>query len=72
MTYTCKENKKRVYYPDFYIKSLNTILEIKSEWTLKLATCRLQEKANAVVKAGYNFEVWVYNVKGDVKENLSF
>jgi len=70
--YVCKEGVNRTYFPDFYIKSLNTILEVKSEWTLKLATCRLQEKANAVVKAGYRFEVWVYNVKGDVKENLSF
>ena len=70
--YVCNEGVSRTYFPDFYIKSLNTILEVKSEWTIRLSTCRLKEKANAVVKAGYRFEVWVYNVKGDVKENLSF
>jgi len=59
--YVCSEGVNRTYFPDFYIKPLNTILEIKSDWTLRLATCRLEEKANAVVKAGYNFEVWVYN-----------
>ena len=59
--YVCNEGVNRIYFPDFYIKPLNTILEIKSDWTLQLATCRLEEKANAVVKAGYNFEVWVYN-----------
>jgi len=70
--YVCNEGVNRTYFPDFYIKSLNTILEVKSEWTIRLSTCRLKEKANAVVKAGYRFEVWVYNVKGDVKENLTF
>jgi hypothetical protein len=65
--YVCSEGVNRIYFPDFYIKPLNTILEIKSDWTLQLATCRLEEKANAVVKAGYNFEVWVYNGNGQNK-----
>jgi hypothetical protein len=70
--YTCNEGKQRVYYPDFYIEPLNTILEIKSDWTLQLQTCRLKEKAKAVLKAGYNFEVWIYNGRGQNKEILTF
>ena len=70
--YTCNEGKQRVYYPDFYIEPLNTILEIKSDWTLQLQTCRLEEKAKAVLKAGYNFEVWIYNGRGQNKEILTF
>jgi hypothetical protein len=70
--YTCNEGKQRVYYPDFYIEPLNTIVEIKSDWTLQLQTCRLEEKAKAVLKAGYNFEVWIYNGRGQNKEILTF
>ena len=70
--YTCNEGKQRVYYPDFYIEPLNTILEIKSDWTLQLQTCRLEEKTKAVLKAGYNFEVWIYNGSGQNKEILTF
>ncbi len=51
---------------------LDTILEIKSEWTLTLKTCRLDEKAKAVKKAGYNYEVWVYDANKKNKRSLTF
>lgn len=70
--YTCNEGKERVYFPDFYIPSTKTILEIKSEWTLTLKTCRLEERAKAVKKAGYNYEVWVYDVNKKNKRTLTF
>jgi len=54
---------KHVYFPDIYIKSENKIIEIKSEWTIKLARGNIQEKAEATVKAGYKYEIWVYNDK---------
>ena len=66
--YICNEGKQRIYYPDFYIESLNTILEIKSDWTLQLHTCRLEEKKKAVLEAGYKYEVWVYDQKGTNKK----
>lgn len=72
LRYLCKEGKQRLYYPDFYIQPLNTILEIKSEWTLKLQTCRLEEKAKAVLEAGYRYEVWVYNTTKEKKQILVF
>ena len=70
--YVCKEGKKRIYFPDFYIPSTNTILEIKSEWTVKLKSSRLEERAKAVVEKGYRFEVWVYDGLKKNKQILTF
>ena len=72
IAYISKEGKKRIYFPDFFIEPMNTILEIKSEWTLQLSTCRLEEKAKAVIDKGYSFEVWVYDNKKEKKEVLTF
>lgn len=57
------DDKKHVYFPDFYIKSENKIIEVKSEWTIKLKRGNVEEKALATVKAGYKYEIWVYSDK---------
>jgi hypothetical protein len=54
---------KHVYFPDIYIKSENKIIEVKSDWTLKLKRANINEKAEATVKANYTFEVWIYDSK---------
>jgi hypothetical protein len=54
---------KHVYFPDFFIKSENKIIEIKSEWTIQLIRGNVEEKALATIKAGYKYEIWVYNDK---------
>jgi hypothetical protein len=54
---------KHVYFPDFFIKSENKIIEVKSVWTLTLNRGNVKEKADATVKAGYKYEIWVYNDK---------
>ena len=54
---------KHVYFPDFFIKSENKIIEVKSEWTITLERGNVEEKAQATVKAGYKYEIWVYNDK---------
>ena len=54
---------KHVYFPDFFIKSENKIIEVKSEWTITLERGNVEEKAQATVKAGYKYEIWVYNNK---------
>ncbi len=58
---------KHIYFPDFFIKSINKIIEVKSEWTIKLKTARLEDKAKGVKDTGYDFEVWVFN---DKKEHV--
>jgi hypothetical protein len=57
------DDKKHVYFPDFYIKSENKVIEVKSEWTIQLKRGNIDEKALATVKAGYKYEIWVYNDK---------
>lgn len=54
---------KHVYFPDLFIKSKNKIIEIKSEWTIQLKRGNIEEKASATIKAGYKYEIWVYNDK---------
>ena len=54
---------KHVYFPDFFIKSENKIIEVKSEWTIQLKRGNIEEKASATVKAGYKYEIWVYSDK---------
>lgn len=61
---------KHIYFPDFFIKSENKIIEVKSEWTITLKRGNIEEKALATVKAGYKYEIWVYNdkkLKVDIK-----
>jgi len=57
------DDKKHVYFPDFYIKSENKVIEVKSEWTIQLKRGNVEEKALATVKAGYKYEIWVYSDK---------
>ena len=57
------DDKKHVYFPDFFIKSENKIIEVKSEWTIQLKRGNIEEKALATVKAGYKYEIWIYNDK---------
>lgn len=54
---------KHIYFPDFFIKSENKIIEVKSEWTLKLKRGNVEEKALATIAAGYKYEIWVYSDK---------
>lgn len=52
---------KHVYFPDFFIKSENKVIEIKSEWTIQLKRGNVEEKALATINEGYKYEIWVYN-----------
>lgn len=52
---------KHVYFPDFFIKSENKIIEVKSEWTIQLKRGNVEDKALATIKAGYKYEIWIYN-----------
>lgn len=56
-------DEKHVYFPDFFIRSENKIIEVKSEWTIQLRRANIEEKALATIKAGYKYEIWIYNDK---------
>lgn len=59
------DNQTKYYFPDIYIPHTNTILEIKSDWTYKQNYDKNQAKAEATRKAGYKYEFWIFNRKGE-------
>jgi hypothetical protein len=64
ITYNIND-KKRYYFPDIYIPSQNKIIEVKSTWTYKSKQDNIEEKANATRLAGYDYEIWIYDNKGN-------
>jgi len=50
------KGKERRYYPDFYIKSTNTIIEVKSQWTFDKWKDKNLAKGRACIEQGFNFE----------------
>ena len=64
ITYVIND-KNKYYFPDIYIKSENKIIEVKSTWTYSCKEDNIQEKSNATKSAGYNYEIWIYDKKGN-------
>jgi hypothetical protein len=70
-TYTNVNLHNALYYPDIYIESKNKLIEVKSPWWWdgKGATrykSRLENnlrKKDAVLAAGYQYEVWLFTDK---------
>lgn len=56
--------KKRVYHPDIYIRSLNRIVEVKSEYTYRAKKYVNSLKRAACIAAGYNFTFLIMNSDG--------
>jgi hypothetical protein len=50
------DNKQRSYYPDIYIKSINMIIEVKSEYTFSLNKEINLAKEKACLDMGLNFK----------------
>lgn len=59
------DNTQKYYFPDIYIKSTNKIIEVKSTWTYECKEDNIQEKANATILKGYDYEIWIYDNKGN-------
>ena len=62
--YYIKNNKKCIYYPDIFIKSTNTIIEVKSTWTNILNKEVNEMKKQSVLTNGFNFQKLIFNNKG--------
>lgn len=50
-----QKNRYRLAIPDFYLPSTNTIVEIKSSWTLDVQ--EMKDKVKEYKKLGYNFKL---------------
>jgi hypothetical protein len=49
------DGKTRSYFPDFYYRPLNLIIEIKSTYTYESNIDKNLAKRNAAIKAGFDF-----------------
>jgi len=57
--------KERKYYPDIWVKSTNTIIEVKSHYTYLRDIEKNTEKFR-VTASSYNFELWVFLKSGEL------
>lgn len=64
--YNDLQGNKHRHFVDIFIPSQNKCIEVKSSWTVKLKNVFLKQKA--AKELGYNYEIWVYNEKGNVVE----
>lgn len=63
-------NKTSIYHPDFYVKSVNKIVEVKSLYWYEKALDRNTAKRNACVDLGYSFEFWIYDPKKEMSKTI--
>ena len=49
------DNKRRIYHSDFFIPSLNLIIEIKNSWLAKKDKLIIEAKRNACISQGYKY-----------------
>lgn len=62
-----KDGKKHRHYVDFYIKSQNRCIEVKSTFTNQSKNY-VFEKQNAAKDLGLKYEVWIFNKYGEILE----
>ena len=58
--YKGKDGKHHRYYPDAYIPKMNTIYEVKSEWTLNINLETNKLKFKSVIDSGYKFKLTIF------------
>jgi len=58
-------SKNKYYFPDIYIPCDNKIIEVKSKWTYECKEDNIQIKSDATNQAGYKYEIWIYDAKGN-------
>lgn len=52
------------------IKNQNKCIEVKSTWTIKDKKANIFNKQKAAKELGYNYEIWVYDKKGNKVETF--
>jgi hypothetical protein len=63
--YFDENGAKHRHYVDIFIPSQNKCIEVKSIWTAKKNKHNIFLKQNAAKELGYDYELWVYNNKGN-------
>jgi len=49
------DNKNKVYFPDFYIPSLNLVIEIKNSYNAKKDKDKIEAKRKATISSGFKY-----------------
>jgi len=63
--YNDASGKKHRHYVDIFIPSENKCIEVKSSWTILKKSSNIFEKQKSAKEIGYNYEIWVYDCKGN-------
>ena len=61
-----QQNKPICANCKFFIPNKNKCIEVKSTWTFQKETKCIFLKQMAAKKLGYDYEIWVYNKKGNI------
>lgn len=62
--------KKRRHFVDIFITSKNLCIEVKSEYTVSVNSDIILLKQSYAKEQGYNYEIWVYDRKGNIVEKI--
>jgi hypothetical protein len=65
------DGKLHKYYPDVYVKSTNTIVEVKSMWTSTKNVEVDKLKMESVINNGCNFRRLIFNGKGELIDDTT-
>lgn len=68
--YTDLSGKKHRHYVDIFIPNENKCIEVKSTWTFRKKKDNIFIKKNAAKDLGYDYEIWVYDNKGNRVETF--
>jgi hypothetical protein len=69
--YLDANDQKHRHYVDIYIPDKKLCIEVKSAWTLKYKTEYIFKKQEQAKLDGYNYEIWVYDNKGNKVETFT-
>jgi hypothetical protein len=68
LSYKDDTGKNHKHFVDIFIPSENKCIEVKSTWTIKLKNEIILLKQESAKTAGYKYEIWIYNAKGEKVE----
>jgi hypothetical protein len=68
--YNDENGKTHRHYVDIFIPLENKCIEVKSCWTIKDKKANIFEKQKSAKEIGYNYEIWVYDCKGNRVETF--
>lgn len=65
ISFNDENGKKHNHFVDIFINSQNKCIEVKSNWTLNNKKDNVFLKQKTAKEIGYDYEIWVYNSKGE-------